>query len=1009
MEHGACNVIYIDRRANDEHVRREPLSNSLAARTSTGSLSPGYFGFGKPPPAEIHTNVEAILSTFNEVHICGSGASCLTKISQLSESNKYNVPTIVLIDIPYDEEQRLKRQSREPRTPSPTSMRTTRIDTTEPEDIYGMHLLMHVSTEIQSRNFSRLVVPVVILSGLDRDWASNSLPSPSVHGSQVLTDTVRLVRYLDAGAVDVLSSPLSKDNVHGLAIHAYRVHKEVSREEAGFLTNRRNRKLSWVGVNDAKPYAYLREAMVSSLMGGICNPETVGDSLDPTDLFINQNRQEVIAATIGSWSFSAHDFTDDELLYGAQLMLKHALQMPELEQWRIPDKDLVVFLLASRTAYNEFVLYHNFRHVTDVLQALFYFLVQIGTLPPYKVGAAHKEASEKPPIAQLLKPFDALTLLISAIGHDVGHPGVNNAFLVALNAPLAQLYNDRSVLESFHCAAYSQILRRYWPRAFSDAAMRKLMINSILATDMGLHFKYMSDLGNLQEKLAHNKGGIDGWSVKVCEEYKDLTCGLLIKCADISNVARKFDTAARWASILTDEFSNQGVMEQELQIPTCLFGGPPKRDDILKLGESQIGFMNIFARPLFEAVSDILPAMRFSVEEILTNNAIWERKIEEEKENKKKRPDLNLGLLSPAFAADPMPSPFSGGPLKPAADVSSSSHVVRSIHSPTKVSSLEESDRRGSTGSYAGAVSSSRRSSTGVDKSSRRSSGAGLSGTRSLPSLENQSQSRRGSGDASLTAILVTQTPNTPDRPAKEASRGSRNRSISPGKRKDTLTKSSPKRAFNKSPGEGEKDAARPVTAPSSARRSQGKSPNSHDASFYRSLRPLGVDPDFDPATNLFPVPHPPSQSHSEVDLSHTANGNLDDSKLHQWDTTRVNADSNLTRSDASRDTSRKSEWWRQMSSRRRTRDLRNGDCDARGQPKEMMLDPTLSNSTSNATSPTLPSPGRGSRTGKLKSFFRRKPRNNNDQEKQLSSFGSSSQLRTPPTSDPGHSLNSDE
>jgi 3',5'-cyclic-nucleotide phosphodiesterase len=199
-------------------------------------------------------------------------------------------------------------------------------------------------------------------------------------------------------------------------------------------------------------------------------------------------------------------------------------------------EQLTLFLLASRTAYNEFVLYHNFRHVADVLQALFYFLVRIGTLPPYVTGSPHPKTFEKPAIANLLKPFDALTLLISAIGHDVGHPGVNNAFLVALNAPLAQLYNDRSVLESFHCAAYSQILRRYWPEAFSDIRMRKLMINSILATDMGLHFKYMSDLGNVQEKLAHNGGKVGGWSAKICEEYKDLTCGLLIKCADISNV-----------------------------------------------------------------------------------------------------------------------------------------------------------------------------------------------------------------------------------------------------------------------------------------------------------------------------------------------------------------------------------------------------------------------------------------------------------------------------------------
>lgn len=184
-------------------------------------------------------------------------------------------------------------------------------------------------------------------------------------------------------------------------------------------------------------------------------------------------------------------------------------------------------------------MYHNFRHIVDVLQAIFYFLLQIGILPPYpNANGEPAPRAELAPVASLLQPFDALTLLISAIGHDVGHPGVNNAFLVALNAPLAQLYNDRSVLEAFHCAAYSQILRRYWPLAFSDIPMRKLMINSILATDMGLHFKYMVDMGNLQEKLATNDDSIEGWTPKALEETRDLVCGLLMKCADISNVVR---------------------------------------------------------------------------------------------------------------------------------------------------------------------------------------------------------------------------------------------------------------------------------------------------------------------------------------------------------------------------------------------------------------------------------------------------------------------------------------
>ena len=181
--------------------------------------------------------------------------------------------------------------------------------------------------------------------------------------------------------------------------------------------------------------------------------------------------------------------------------------------------------------------FHNFRHVVDVLQATFHFLVSLGILAPYpSTQPAHQTAGPtKSPMTSLLGPVEGLTLLVTAIGHDAGHPGVNNGFLVTLNAPLAQLYNDRSVLESFHCAAYSQILRRFWPSAFEDTRMRSLMISSILATDMGLHFDYMKKLGDIQEKL-HANNTTEGWNGRMLEEQKALACALLIKCADISNV-----------------------------------------------------------------------------------------------------------------------------------------------------------------------------------------------------------------------------------------------------------------------------------------------------------------------------------------------------------------------------------------------------------------------------------------------------------------------------------------
>lgn len=62
---------------------------------------------------------------------------------------------------------------------------------------------------------------------------------------------------------------------------------------------------------------------------------------------------------------------------------------------------------------------------------------------------------------RILRPRDIFALLIAAIGHDTAHPGVNNAFLINTSAPLALLYNDNSVLESFHAMTLFQLLKKH--------------------------------------------------------------------------------------------------------------------------------------------------------------------------------------------------------------------------------------------------------------------------------------------------------------------------------------------------------------------------------------------------------------------------------------------------------------------------------------------------------------------------------------------------------------------
>ena len=472
----------------------------------------------------------------------------MAKVSHLDTSSANIQPILVILATPAGEI-----------TGAPQNeVSRSALSASESSSWHGINLLQHISNDVSSSSLSKLVVPVAMVYRTGAEISSPNLlrtsrPSrPSSGGFPIhtarssspgrrssrnaLTDPQLTLRCLDGGAVDVITSPLHEDHLRRLSVPAYRAYKIALKERTKFLAQKRIRKRSWLGNTDNKPHAYLREAMVSGLMTGICNPDEVPHLIDHNELSsLDTEREARLVKSIGSWSFSGHDWSEEELIYAAFIMLEHTLSMPELENWRISPAELKTFLMASRAAYNDFVNYHNFRHVIDVMQAIFYFLLQLGALPSYSASVRDDTHKAISPIAALLKPFDALTLLITAIGHDVGHPGVNNAFLVALNAPLAQLYNDRSVLEAFHCAAYSQILRRYWKTAFEDVSMRGLMINSILATDMSLHFNYMKDLGNLQEKVHHNKG-TEGWNLQTLNEYRILTCALLIKCADISNV-----------------------------------------------------------------------------------------------------------------------------------------------------------------------------------------------------------------------------------------------------------------------------------------------------------------------------------------------------------------------------------------------------------------------------------------------------------------------------------------
>merc|ERR1719378_1613838 len=77
--------------------------------------------------------------------------------------------------------------------------------------------------------------------------------------------------------------------------------------------------------------------------------------------------------------------------------------------------------------------FHNFSHACDVLHTVCRLMRLINS-------------------EGFLVELEQFALLIAAISHDLGHPGVNNGFLSEVGHELALQYNDRAPLENMHCA-----------------------------------------------------------------------------------------------------------------------------------------------------------------------------------------------------------------------------------------------------------------------------------------------------------------------------------------------------------------------------------------------------------------------------------------------------------------------------------------------------------------------------------------------------------------------------
>lgn len=454
------------------------------------------------------------------------------------------------------------------------------------------------------------------------------------------------------------------------------------------LINRINRVEIWTGTgpNSLNDYYSLTKNYINdiiSTMSFIVNNNStksaatveklttlknlIIDEINFLSLLSNHSPQHLTKLTwlLGHWSFPAHELSNDDLVYCVYLMILYSLlQIKTSETLYFPNSnELLGFIFMVRDTYRNGNPFHNFRHAVDVLQACFHFLVKLTCLKPFKqlqsdpnvcaLAYVNKPDSEfndhdtelielisKEPKSifdddepKYLNPLQTLGLLVAALGHDVGHPGVTNAFMIKYSSPTSLIYSERSVLESYHSSVFiNKVILINWPSLLTEfseknqsLSIKELIISSILATDMAEHFEYIERLQNL--KTEHFKH--EAKRVK-------LISSLLIKCADISNVTRPLRVSAQWALVLAREFEEVNILEQRLNkkepnldvsqdlVYTKV---PAQLSDVLDMNKmlhkGQIFFIGTFAENLFNNIAEFLPELNYTCEIIKKNKQYW--------------------------------------------------------------------------------------------------------------------------------------------------------------------------------------------------------------------------------------------------------------------------------------------------------------------------------------------------------------------------------------------------
>lgn len=300
------------------------------------------------------------------------------------------------------------------------------------------------------------------------------------------------------------------------------------------------------------------------------------------------------------WDFDVLSMSDGQPLrtIAAMLFERHGL----ISAFDMDLSKLNMFLVSVEKGYPQHP-YHNAVHAANVLYMTNILLE--------KTGLAHDK-------------LVTLSCLFAAIIHDLDHKGVTNEYLIRTRSSLAIRYNDSSPHENHHLAAgFCMLLKKQanFLHNMSEVQFlqfRATVIDLVLATDMSFHFSIINKFKAYHfgsARLASHASESNTSSIS-----DKALINMIIKCADIGHVAAEWSSHVKWVNRLQEEMWRQGDQERKLGLSVSTF---MDRQSQRGVSHSQVGFLEIFVKPAFTALSEAYPSVNQLLLNSVKNEEAW--------------------------------------------------------------------------------------------------------------------------------------------------------------------------------------------------------------------------------------------------------------------------------------------------------------------------------------------------------------------------------------------------